>query len=269
MADLILTYHCARLESHHRRGHDLNALDEDLALLAERGIAVLPLPALLRRDSMARADGHAVALTFDDGTRLDVEPIVHRTVGPVEPLLAVLRRHVSSLPRLHATLFVIASAKARADLSEALADDFGPDLMSSHWWAMADADPLLAIENHSWDHHHPALRQAILDPAPRGSFAAVAEDAAARAQIAAASDAIGAITARRPRYFAYPYGDMPAWLADHWLPQHGPSLGLAAALGTVPEPLTAHADRWRLPRYVHGRDWSDTAGLERLLDDAR
>ncbi|HET6602970.1 MAG TPA: polysaccharide deacetylase family protein [Xanthomonadaceae bacterium] len=260
MGKLILTYHCARLESSARSGNDLLAVQEDLAWLAAHGVAVHPLHALLSPEC-----GDGVALTFDDGTRIDGEPLEHPTLGPLPSLLQILSGFRRRLPGLHASAFVIASPQARQALSSALADQFGPDLMHERWWRPTSESGLIALENHSWDHNHPLVAHTAQRSNHRGTFANIDTEAEAEAEVTQASDYIQAACGRRPRYLAYPWGEASDFLRNHWLPRRGPQIGLEAAFGTEPAPLTAAASRWNLPRYVCGRDWDSTDALAHLL----
>jgi peptidoglycan/xylan/chitin deacetylase (PgdA/CDA1 family) len=257
----ILTYHMTRLDAHSREGADLLGLRADLAMLLDQGIPLRTLDELV--DSTCD-DG--VAITWDDGTRIDAEPIVHPRLGALPSALSVLQEFAPRLPpKWHASTFVIASPQARAELAAALEADYGVDLMHERWWQPAAASGLVRIENHSWDHNHPALACSVQRDNRRGSFLAIETAAEAEAEITAASAYIADATGRQPRYFAYPFGEASAYLRHSWLPQHGPAIGLSAAFSTEPRPLSDRDDRWWLPRFVCGRDWTDDDGLARLL----
>lgn len=260
MGRLVLTYHMTRLDAWNRAGADLLSLEADLSLLAAGGVPVLSLDALL---APGCSDG--VAITFDDGTRMDAEAILHPRLGALPSALSILRDAAARLPAMQVASFVIASPEARQALTDALAEDYGPDLMHARWWSAASAEGLLSIENHSWDHNHPAVPQSAQRENRRGSFAWIETPAEAEAEIAVASDAIAAACGRRPRWFAYPFGEASDFLRGEWLPRHGPALGLAGAFSTEPRALQDGDDRWWLPRFVCGRDWRDDPGLEALL----
>ncbi|WP_395787700.1 polysaccharide deacetylase family protein [Aquimonas sp.] len=260
MPRLILTYHATRLEQWNRSGADLLGLAADLALLAEIGMPVLPLADLL---DPACAEG--VAITFDDGTRMDGESIQHPTLGRLPSMLSVLVAARMRLPKLQASSFVIASAQARVDLDAGLVDAYGPDLMCDAWWRAAAHSGLMDLENHSWDHNHPLVQCSAQRDNRRGSFLDIETAAEAEAEISAASVEIERVVGRRPRYFAYPFGDMSDYLRRQWLPQRGPEIGLEAAFSTEPRALGLADDRWALPRFVSGRDWRDDASLSALL----
>jgi peptidoglycan/xylan/chitin deacetylase (PgdA/CDA1 family) len=260
MGRLVLTYHMTRLEAWTRAGADLLSLRADLSQLAEAGVPVLSLDALL-----APGCRSGVAITFDDGTRMDAEATQHPRFGALPSALSVLREFAPRLPRMQVASFVIASPEARQALAAALADEYGPDLMHARWWAPASDEGLLSIENHSWDHNHPAVPRTAQRDNRRGSFAWIETEAEAEAEVAAASEYIRATCGRRPRWFAYPFGEASDCLRREWLPRRGPELGLQGAFSTEPRALAGDDERWHLPRFVCGRDWRDEHGLGALL----
>jgi len=263
MTRLILTYHATRLDEWSRSGADVLALAADLALLADMGMPVLPLSDLLEPECH---DG--VAITFDDGTRMDGESIQHPRLGRLPSMLSVLVAARARLGKLQVSSFVIASGQARADLDAGLADAYGPHMMCDDWWRAAAHSGLMSLENHSWDHNHPLVQRSAHRDNRRGSFLDIETPAEAEAEISAASDEIERVVGRRPRYFAYPFGDVSDFLRNQWLPQRGPQIGLEAAVGTDPRALGANDNRWNLPRFVSGRDWRDDASLSTLLRSA-
>lgn len=263
MSRLILTYHATRLEAWDRGGADLLALAADLELLAREGVPVLPLDALLQPDC-----GEGVAITFDDGTRMDGESITHPRLGRLPSMLSVLVEARARHPQLRVSSFVIASAQARADLDAGLVADYGEALMHDGWWRAAAHSGLMDLENHSWDHNHPLVARSAQRDNLRGSFHSIETEAEAEAEITRASEAIEQAVGRRPRYFAYPFGDVPGFLRDDWLPRRGPAIGLEAAFSTEPRALGPQDSRWALPRFVSGRDWRCDASLSALLRSA-
>lgn len=257
---LILTYHATRLESLDPRGCDVLRLAADLGILLDSGLPVLPLGKLLSPDCR-----HGVAITLDDGTRIDAEQHRHPRLGLLPSILQVLHEARNKIPAICASSFVIASPLARLEMAQALAQDFGDDLMHDRWWPEAQRSGLMALENHSWDHNHPLVARTAQRENRRGSFLDIETEAEAEAEIAAASDYIARAVGVRPRYFAYPFGDVSAFLRDSWLPRRGPEIGLEAAFGTEPRLLADGDNRWALPRFVSGRDWCDEDGLRALL----
>ena len=260
MARLVLTYHVTRLDGWTREGADLLSLQADLAWLSRQGLPLRDLAALL---APGCRDG--VAITFDDGARMEAESVEHPRLGRLPSATSLLAAAGAGADRWHAHSFVIASPRARGELADALAEDYGPELLHDRWWRGAAQSGLLAVENHSWDHNHPLVSQTAQRDNQRGGFLAIDTAAEAEAEIAAASSAIEACCGRRPRFFAYPYGEASAYLRGEWLPLHGPRLGLQAALSTEPRAIAADDDRWHLPRFVCGRDWTTDAGLEALF----
>lgn len=162
--------------------------------------------------------------------------------------------------------FVIASPEARSELDRV---DFGSlGLWDDDWWTEAQAGGLMTIESHSWDHNRPSLQCTQQRDGIKGSFLAIDNEADAEAQLAQASGYIEARTGRPPRYFAYPWSQIPDFLADDYLPRRGPQLGLRAAFGGPPGPIEPGQSPWRLPRYICGQDWQSPEELQYLLKDA-
>jgi len=200
---LVLTYHATRLQRLTREGCDLLSLHADLDWLADQGIAVLPLDDLLADPSI-----EGVAITLDDGTRIDGWPHLHPAMGLLPSMLQILQHAKRRLPRLCVSNFVIASPQARDVLATHLVAELGQSLMDADWWSTAQASGLMQLENHSWDHNHPLLPSSVQRENKRGNFLAIDSAEDAEAEIAVASDVIGHALGRRPRYFAYPFGDV-------------------------------------------------------------
>ena len=99
-----------------------------------------------------------------------------------------------------------------------------------------------------------------------GQFRVLDDVGECELQVDSAQERIERAAGTRPRLFAYPYGEVPVLLADDYLPANQRRHGLRAAFTTEPAPVTAHCDRWRLPRYVCGRDWDTSQQLLTLLD---
>jgi peptidoglycan/xylan/chitin deacetylase (PgdA/CDA1 family) len=257
---LILTYHATRIDAPTRGGCDLLALQADLAWLQAHAVPLRTLDELLDP-----ACEHGVAITFDDGTRIDAEPTDHPRWGRLPSVRSILAPYRTRQPGWHASTFVIASPDARQHLADALAVDYGPDLMHQRWWRDVADEGLLRLENHSWDHNHPLVPRSCQRDNLRGSFATIDTEAEAEAEIAVASDYIEQVAGRRPTYFAYPFGEASDFLRTDYLPRRGPALGLRAAFSTEPRQLHPDDDCWWLPRYVSGRDWRDDAGLAGLF----
>lgn len=266
----ILTYHSQIFHSNRYFGNDHIALARDLEMIYKAGMRIAPLSDLVDWLEQARDDRElegSIFLTFDDGSNFDVQDLDHPEFGVQRSFKGVMedfvQHHGSNLPgNLHATSFVIASEANRKQIdAQAL---FGRDWMSSDWWRETDAAGLIAIENHSWDHNHPALGGD-----GRGNFHSVDTPEQCRQQIVRASRTIGEITGRQPEFFAYPFGESNAFLREAYFPGFREEHGCKAAFGTEPAHVARSSDRWNLPRYVCGRDWTDPEGLLRILERGR
>lgn len=269
---VILAWHSINVLDNTRGGNDLVAFSEDLALLDRLDWVILPLAeALARLDAGALPDRTAV-LTLDDGSILDFHDFDHPTCGRQASALNRLRDFASALPddsphRPHASSFVIASPEARDELDRV--DYMSLGVWPDDWWSEANATGLMSIESHSWDHNHASLAHTAQRDNQRGDFRRIDTGAECRAEVDRASDYIEKRAGRRPKYFAYPYGQASDYLRREYLPRFGETIGLEAAIGCDPGPVTRDSDRWFLPRCMCGRDWSDAGGLESLLHDVR
>lgn len=269
----VLTYHAANVAGTAYAENDHVALAHDLRLIDALGWQVVSLDTVLdlldgRRAPPSRP---CLALTFDDGTELDVRAIEYPGVGPQPgflPILQVFRDEAGHRqPELHATCFVIASPPARAAMDAQCL--FGGDIMGEAWWPQAAASGLLGIGNHSWDHNHEVAPEDAPDGLPRGRFFAVDNEVRAHWQIARAQRYIAdRVPGPPPRHFGYPYGDVNDFLREDWLPRHGPGLGLAAGWSTDGRPVSADEQRWALPRHVCGLHWRSPEQLENILAGA-
>jgi peptidoglycan/xylan/chitin deacetylase (PgdA/CDA1 family) len=207
----------------------------------------------------------SVCISFDDGVDADVHDLDFPGHGPQRSFLNIMRDFQDEFgpeaqPMLHATSFVIASPEARAVMDRHSL--FGKGWMKDDWWRQ-DHDGLLAIANHGWDHAHPDLRH--LGEAPDGHFRAVGDLQKADRQIRAAADYIASrMDGRWPDLFAYPYGHVNEYLPGEYFPANVHH-GTRAAFTTEPQPVTPGSDRWRLGRYVCGRDWRSESDLQKIL----
>ncbi len=255
-------------------GNDLAALAADLEAITHAGFHIVPLPRLVERwlDNPEVLETHPmVAITCDDGPDFDFRDLAHPAAGPQRGVLGILHdfaeRFPGRQPDLHVTSFVIASPQARAELDRRCM--LGRGWWSDDWWSEAAGSGLMAVANHSWDHNHDLVREGILEGCERGTFRSIRDQRAADFQIRRAAEFL----ARRcpnpgTRLFAYPYGEAPDYLVETYLPHFGPDLGLEAAFTTEPRPLARSDSRWKLPRYVFGRDWNSPGGLAALLEHA-
>lgn len=253
--------------------NDLIALGEDLETLASTGFRVAPLADVveaLERGDYAEFASNVACLTCDDGSNFDAQDLVHPAWGPQRSILTTLTAFEASHAglRAHATSFVIASPRARQILDRTCM--VGQGWWSDDWWAPALASGCMHIASHSWDHNHDSLPPGEQHGRTAGTFLTVDDAGLADLEIRQANEFLRE-HAPNPgnALFAYPYGEASDYLASEYLPRFGNSLGLRAAFTTEPAPLTRYSPRWRMPRYVRGRDWSSRGGLERILREAR
>ncbi len=266
----ILTWHSVNVHSHDYAGNDLLAFELDIDTLNRRGWTITSLEDALDRLARGELQPRTAVLTADDGCLLDWEDFDHPNLGRqgnLQKILADFRaRHIASARhRVHLSAFVIASPQARKELDQT--DYQGLGLWPDHWWHAANQSGLISIENHSWDHNHGSLARTVQKDNRRGDFRWIASESECRAEIDQASDFIEHQSGRRPRFFAYPYGQSSDYLRDEYLPRFGADIGLRAALSCEPEPVTTSSNPWLLPRFVCGRDWNSPDAFEQLLAD--
>ena len=161
--------------------------------------------------------------------------------------------------------FVIVSPEARSTLDRTCL--IGRQWWNDDWWGSAASSGLVEIASHSWDHNHGTLPVGPFPEVARGTFTNIASDPVADHQIARAQDFL-ARKVPNPglTLFAYPYGETNPFLVDDYLPRRGEELGIRAAFTTDAGFLQDDSRRWQLPRFMFRRDWRDTSGLERILD---
>lgn len=266
---VILTWHSVHVHDDTHVGNDLVAFSEDLERLDALGWTILPLADALARLDAGDLPARTAVLTLDDGSVMDFRAFDHPTCGRQDSAFQRLQRFAARAdPRHlpHVTSFVIASPEARAELDRA--DYMSLGVWPDDWWRAANETGMMAVESHSWDHNHASLARTLQRDNRRGDFRLIDTEAECRGEVDRASDYIERVAGRRPRFFAYPYGQASDYLRGEYLPRFGPALGLDAALGCDPQPVTSASDRWFLPRFMCGRDWSSADGLAALLDDA-
>jgi len=260
----ILAYHSQNIAGNETSNNDHVALAADLEALHAAGCRFVSLGRLVNSvyDNVSPASGSAlICLTFDDGCDYDVRSMEFPGHGIQTGLLQIMEAFVSrhgstAQPGLHATSFVIANPEARRLIdSKSL---FGSSHMSDDWWREADSHPMMAIGNHGWDHNHPDLEEEYY---PRGGFEQVNNLAHCHQQVVQAAEYIAQKTGRRPHFFAYPFGESSDYIRNEYFPARGAEHGCLAAIGTGPGLVTAQSNRWNLPRFVCGRDWSAPSEL--------
>lgn len=268
----VLAYHAVNIAGNDYASNDPVAFAADLRLIHALGLRIVPLEWVVEQVAGIGdrdLDG-CVALTCDDGSSFDFEDLDHPTHGRQRSLYNSLldfsaEQGADAQPDLHLTSFVIASPEARQHLDrDCLA---GQDWMSDRWWADAQRSGLIAIENHSWDHNHPAVPLPGIEGMTRGSFLEVDNRARARAEIADATAYINArIAPARTRIFCYPFSHVPEYLRSEYFPRHADEHGMIAAMGDGAEPVTMSSDRWNLPRYICGWHWKSPEALRGILE---
>jgi len=261
----VLTYHSQNICGNVYAQNDHIALHDDLRVLHRHGYLLAPLDWLADWLEGRRDDAdleRRVILTFDDGCDLDVRDLDYPGHGLQRSFQGILNdfqaQSARPAPALHATAFVIASREARHTIDRGSL--FGQGWISDDWWRSTDTGGLIAIENHGWDHNHPDLAGG-----QRGGFHTVDTQEQCLQQVVQAAAAIELVTGRRPRYFAYPFGESSAYIRETFFPLFTGRHGCRAALGTDPGPVKHSSDRWNLPRFVCGRDWKSPQELLELI----
>jgi peptidoglycan/xylan/chitin deacetylase (PgdA/CDA1 family) len=261
----VLTYHSQNVHGHGTGDNDHVALREDLEKLHAAGFRFVPLAAAV--DWLDGSPGPdpagGVCLSFDDGCDFDVRDLEFPGFGPQRSFLGImqdfLERHgPAAQPGLHATSFVIASSEARRRIDAGSL--FGMGWMSDDWWRETNANPLLSLGNHGWDHFHPDLG------GPGHHAASPAdEQALCERQIVEAAGYIERVSGTRPDLFAYPFGRSSDYTRGTYFPAFREQHRCRAAFGTRPGAVTRSCNRWDLPRYVCGRDWKSPEELLALI----
>ncbi len=270
----ILTYHSMHISGDDVRTNDHRALAADLEAIHAQGFEIRPLAELVTAwlERPAGLEGRRlIALTCDDGSDFDFHDIEHPQWGMQRSLLNILRDfrsgHPGAQPGLFMTSFVVVSPEDRVELDRLCM--VGRGWWRDDWWREAIASGLMGIGSHSWDHNHEALANTRFPGIARGVFTTIDTQEAADYQIAQASRFLWA-RAPNPaaRLFAYPYGPHSDYLANEYFPRHGAKLAIDACVGDDAQPWTEGSSRWRLPRFVHARDWHDPDELARLLAES-
>lgn len=269
----VLTYHSYRISGADYATNDLVALRADLRMIWRMGLRIVPVEWVAQWLIGERGDGdlrRAVAITSDAGSDFDFRDLDHPTCGPQRALINVLqdfRNEVGPRVSVHATMFVIASPQVRADLDAACL--VGRGWMSDDWWSEARRSGVASIQNHSWDHNHPAASQTCQREQRKGSFALIETEAECDAEVADAARYIADRAGEWPRLFAYPGGEWSPYLRDHYLPGAFERHGTVAAFDANGGYVEKSSSRWQIPRLVCGAHWKDPAELEKILREAR
>ena len=203
--------------------------------------------------------GHFLISPQQEFFIFDYEEVEYRDFGLQTSTRSILRNS-----NTHITLFAIASVRAREQIgAETLGND---SFMTNSWWREADQSPWAAIENHGWDHCHPAVSEPV---GGAGTFSGVSDFESCNQQVNIAADSIAAITGRRPDLLAYPYGESSDFLRNTYLPEYENEHGMRAAVSTTPDYASLKSNRWDIPRFICGRDWNSPEGFQQILDQAK
>jgi peptidoglycan/xylan/chitin deacetylase (PgdA/CDA1 family) len=258
----VLTYHSQNIAGNDYATNDRQALASDIQAISQTGLRVISLSDFVDwlignlPEAFAR---NTIVLTSDDAPIFDYEEVEYCDFGPQTPTRSILRNS-----NAHITLFAIASQQAREEIGE---DALGnASFMTNRWWREAGRSPWAAIENHGWDHCHPAVSEPV---GGAGTFFGVSDYESCDQQVNKAADSIAAVTGRRPDLFAYPYGESSDYLKNRYLPEHEKEHGMRAAVSTTPEYATRDSNRWDIPRFICGRDWNSPEGFQEILDQAK
>ena len=268
MKAAILTYHSQNVAGHETGNNDHVALAADLDALHAAGACFVSLPTLIDGlffGSDLPTGKPLVCLTFDDGCDFDFHTLDFPGFGEQTVFINIMedfvRRHgLEAQPGLHATSFVIADPDARRLIDRKSL--FGKGHMSDSWWTEADRHPMMTIGNHGWDHNHPDLEETSYH---RGGFEAIDTFEYCHQQVVVAAEFIENITGHYPEFFAYPFGESSEYIREVWFPKHQQEHHCKLAVGTEPGPVSTSSNRWNLPRYVCGRDWSTPKELLNTL----
>jgi hypothetical protein len=279
----ILTYHAMSVHGNSPENNDLVALARDLERICDEGLEILPLHEVVRSwiaDFEGLRGRKVVALSCDDGSDFDFLDLPHPTWGTQRSVLNILRDlrrdRPSTQPGLHVTSFVIVSPEARTRLDETCM--IGKGWWTDDWWRPAIESGLMGIANHSWDHNHESLGEHGLPGVARGTFKSIDSREGADFEIAQAERFLRRKAPNNSSgLFAYPYGERNDFLEDYFEARarwralrpaswRGPRF--VAAFTTDAACLSRGDLRWRLPRFVCGRDWKSPDELRRILDEA-
>ncbi len=270
----VLTYHSIHVDGTGYATNDHIGFAKDIEYLHQAGFHFIGLERVIDAVISGCWDDipdRSVALTMDDGSWFDWYDLPHPSFGKQRSMVNILRDFQAkhgrmAQPELQVTSFVIGSPKAREELDKTCM--IGKGWWKDDWWAAAHAEGLAKIANHSWDHRHASLPSDFHYPgcSDYGHFNNLSNQEEADWQIYQAQEYLRQVLGTNPLpAFAYPYGEVPEWVATEYFPAHGESMGILAAFTTKPEPVCSDSDRWRLPRYVFRNDWSSLAELEQLL----
>lgn len=270
----VLLYHSAQVDGMDYRSNDHVAFHDDLRTIHREGFRVVPLSWVVDWVLGLRPDAdleRAVALTFDDGCSLDFLDLDHPTHGIQRSFFGILNDLVQEIglqaqPHLHATSFVIASPETRSVLGTQILA--GPEWISDDWWAAADRSSMLSIQNHSWDHNHPASPVVCQRDQIKGRFDNIETYAECDAEVRQAAAFINRKTGTWPDVFASPWGQMSRYLREVYFPTFVAEHRCRAAVASDDGFVTRESPVWALPRLGFRGNWCSPEGFKELLRSA-
>lgn len=269
----VLTYHSPNIFANEYGKNDHISLAADLVHIYALGKRIIPLATLVdwvlgHVGDEAVKDG--VCITFDDGCLLEVDDLDFPPHGVQISFLNILRDFLKQNPdradkNFVATSFVIASEADRRLIDQKSL--FGLNWMKDDWWAEVQAEGLIDIQSHGWDHQHAMTSDDPDKPVPFARFESVDDFAQCDQQVLVANQKIAAVLQTNPpEFFAYPFGSSSNYIREEYFPKNGSSIGIRAAFSTEPEHVSRSSERWNLPRYVCGRDWHTAEQFSLLLN---
>ena len=272
MRGAIFCYHAQNCGDGKDAISDHESLQDNLDAIARFNLPIIPLETIARAltDPLDHPlPDYFVGLSADDGTYLDWHDYQHPSLGLQKSFAGIVNEHCDqhALPKSGMlTSFVIASPEARSLIDEECYASL--PLSDEDWWQEAADEGLIHIENHSWDHAHPAVGDAALDPDSLGSFQAVAGEEIAAAQITQAQSYINDNCRQSNRHsclFAYPYGHTNNYLISQFLPNQGRNSGIVGAFSTERAFVTYNTNPYCIPRFVCGEAWNVPTEFDAIL----
>ena len=266
----ILTYHGVNVAGNDYASNDHVALASDLETIDRLGWRIVPLPGVVARwlgGDTEWSGARTLAMTFDDGTDFDWRDLPHPAHGLQRSLYNCLADFRGAAPRprdAHATAFVVVSRATREHIDRVGLANLG--WWTASWWAAAAASGPAPIASHSWGHNHQLAEPLMGRRRATGTFRSIDCHELAEEEIAHATAHLRRV-APNPgdRLFAYPYGESNDYLVRDYFPRNHVRIGVDAAFADGAKPMSGGDDRWNLPRFICGRDWSSPDGLEALL----
>jgi peptidoglycan/xylan/chitin deacetylase (PgdA/CDA1 family) len=271
----ILSYHSHTIAGNTYETNDHVALYEDLRTIQTLGFQVVPLRWVAEWVLGQREDSavyRSVALSFDDGADADYYDVDHPQYGHQRSFFNILRDFQEEFgplaqPHLHATSFVIASPKVREELDVRCLSEIGLKGMSDKWWREVQQSGLLDIQNHSWDHNHPAASEVCQKDQHKGSFTVIDTYAECQGEVQQAAQYIHHVTLTWPDLFAYPWGESSDYIRSDYFPLFSAQHRTLAAFDAHGGYVAKFSSRWNIPRFVHGAPEGEGWRTQRQLAD--